>query len=146
MPWHEVKTRTEGAFHQQWYLKRGSYLTVSVPRGFRRLTGSANIPLGQWQMGRGRQKHPARVHRTRTGTGFAKADLTPPVVASHRSTALSDSKEQKFLPGEQLRHCLVIFCKNLAGCTHVAGIHLHVISDKIFYWFIEVRIRLAGMG
>jgi len=30
MPWHEAQRRPEGAFYQSWYLKRGSYLTISV--------------------------------------------------------------------------------------------------------------------
>lgn len=67
------------------------------------------------------------------GTGFAKADLVPPVVAPHRSMALSDSKGRKFLPGQQLRHCLVFICKNRADCAHVVGVHLCGIAGTVPY-------------
>jgi len=66
-------------------------------------------------------------------TDFTKAGLVQSAVAPHRSMALSDSKGRTLLPGQQLRHCLVFICKNTAGCAHVAGIHLCVISGKIPY-------------
>lgn len=138
-----------------WHKTRRSFLSVVLSKkgqlfnhpsatvGSRRDIGSLNVPfpLEQWQVGKVRQRHPERAPWR--WTGFAKAELGLPVMASHGSTALSDSKGKKFLPAQQLRHCLFPY-KNTVGCTPVAGILLHGITGKIPYWFLGVRIRPVG--
>lgn len=105
--------------------------------------GKVSVCLEQWQIGKAGQRHPARVQWIALQRIISCQQFWPCV--SHMN--LSNSKERKFLPGQQVRHCPASICKTTADCTHVAGMHLlHGLTGKIPCWFIRARIRPAGMG
>lgn len=59
VPWHE------GAFYQQWYLKRGHYLTISVLQwDLEELSG---VQMSLWSNGRWKSKREASCKGTLNG-------------------------------------------------------------------------------